>query len=297
MPENTQLQTLLYPVLEDDVIMCPHGGKVQLKSVKGKPFKSGGVPIILEPDMQNALISGCTNSILGVPAPCTMVVNIPPAALSLKTLNGEKAVMQDYVSLIMTDKGFPLQIIPKPNKWKLAYSAPQADSGNGESSESEKEEYEYIFHVRYCLSKSYPDIINGAYYIKIYNSSVENQGAESKEYQFRESDFDNPYKISLGKVKESDTGIYSELLDYLKETYTEDIYSYKAISLEIGANIFEYIFLIPKNKKYESSFGFLETGETFSRMYENEDEETNIPVITKIYKASRMFEEINLVIS
>ena len=113
MSENTQSQTLLYPVLEDDVIMCPHGGKVQLKSVKGKPFKSGGVPIILEPDMQNALISGCTNSILGVPTPCTMVVNIPPAALSLKTLNGEKAVMQDYVSLIMTDKGFPLQIIPK----------------------------------------------------------------------------------------------------------------------------------------------------------------------------------------
>ncbi len=297
MSENTQSQTLLYPVLEDDVIMCPHGGKVQLKSIKGKPFQSDGVPIILEPDMQNALISGCTNSILGVPTPCTMVVNIPPAALSLKTLNDEKAVMQDYVSLIMTDKGFPLQIIPKPNKWKLAYSAPQAGSGNGENSESEKEEYEYIFHVRYCLSKSYPDIINGAYYIKIYNSSVENQSAESKEYQFRESDYDNPYKISLGKVKESDTGIYSELLDYLKERYTEDIYSYKAISLEIGANIFEYIFLIPKKKKYESSFGFLETGETFSRMYENKDEEKSIPVITKIYKTSRMFEEINVVIS
>ena len=108
MSENTQSQTLLYPVLEDDVIMCPHGGRVQLKSIKGKPFQSDGVPIILEPDMQNALISGCTNNILGVPTPCTMVVNIPPAALSLKTLNGEKAVMQDYVSLIMTDKGFPL---------------------------------------------------------------------------------------------------------------------------------------------------------------------------------------------
>ena len=162
--------------------------------------------------------------------------------------------MQDYVSLIMTDKGFPLQIIPKPNKWKLAYSAPQAGSGNGENSESEKEEYEYIFHVRYCLSKSYPDIINGAHYIKIYNSSVENQNAESKEYQFRESDYDNPYKISLGKVKESDTGIYSELLDYLKETYTEDIYSYKAISLEIGANIFEYICSLYTGTTMDRSF-------------------------------------------
>ena len=84
---SEQAQTLLYPVLEDDVIMCPHGGKVQLKSVKGKAFQSDGVPIILEPDMQNAVISGCSNNILGVPAPCTMVVNIPHAALSSKTLN------------------------------------------------------------------------------------------------------------------------------------------------------------------------------------------------------------------
>ena len=297
MSEKSQSQAVLCPVLEDDIIMCPHGGRVQLKSVKGKPFESGDVPVILEPDMQNALISGCTNSILGVPSPCTMVVNIPPAALSLKELNGEKAVMQDYVSLIMTDKGFPLQIIPKPNNWKLACSSESESSGSGESRQSENEEHEYIFHIRYCLSNSYPDIINGAYYIKIYNSSVENKSAESEEYHFRESDFDNPYKISLGKVKESDTGIYREFLDYLKASYTEDVYSYKAISLEIGENIFEYIFLIPKKKKYESSFGFLDTGETFSRMYKKEEEEKSIPVITRIYKTSRMFEEIKLVIS
>ena len=28
----------LCPVLEDDVLMCPHGGRVQLKANKGKPF-------------------------------------------------------------------------------------------------------------------------------------------------------------------------------------------------------------------------------------------------------------------
>ncbi|SMC25039.1 hypothetical protein SAMN02745125_01964, partial [Campylobacter helveticus] len=32
---------------EDDVIRCPHGGKVILKSNKGKSFKSNGVPLIL----------------------------------------------------------------------------------------------------------------------------------------------------------------------------------------------------------------------------------------------------------
>ena len=126
----------LCPVLEDDVLICPHGGKVQLTSNKGKPFKSQGVPLILEPDLINAPISGCSNNILGVPQPCTMVSVIPPSALSLKKLNGEKAVMQDYVSMILTDKGVPLQCIPKPNKWKLLTAVP---SGSGEEKESEEE--------------------------------------------------------------------------------------------------------------------------------------------------------------
>lgn len=38
-------------------------------SDKGEPFQSDSVSLILEPDMQNALISGCSNSILGVPIP------------------------------------------------------------------------------------------------------------------------------------------------------------------------------------------------------------------------------------
>ena len=297
MSENTQSQTLLYPVLEDDVIMCPHGGKVQLKSIKGKPFKSDGVPIILEPDMQNALISGCTNNILGVPTPCTMVVNIPPAALSLKTLNGEKAVMQDYVSLIMTDKGFPLQIIPKPNKWKLAYSAPQSSSSENNSEENEKEKIQHILHIRHCLSDDYNNTLDGIYDVLIYNSSVENSNAEVTKLDFHNYNFNNPVNISLGKSDKSDEGIYPKLLEYLRENYTEKIYSYKAVTVEIGNNIFEYIFLGLKKKKYESSFGFLMTGSKFIRIDNNRENCSNKPIITEIVKTSFMVECIDLVIS
>lgn len=300
MSDKPQSQGMLSPVLEDDVLMCPHGGIVQLKSIKGKPFKSGGVPLILEPDLVNAVISGCSNSILGVPQPCTMVSVIPPSALSLKKLNGEKAVMQDYVSMIMTDKGFPLQIIPKPNKWKLACSVPAGNDGSGEGSSSESNEYDYIFHVRYCLSNDYYRIINGAQSVKIYNSSVENENAEINEYQFRGSDFDNPYKISLGNVNESDTGIFSELLDYVRERYSEKIYTYKVISLEIGINVFEYLFIIPRKKRYETSFGYMETGENFYRVDTREDNKGigyNRSIKTKIIKVSFVTDSIYLVIS
>lgn len=297
MPDENVSTVMLHPVVENDVLMCAHGGIVQLKSIKGKPFKSGDISLILESDLQNAVITGCPNSVLGVPAPCTMVVNIPTAALSIKKLNNERAVIQDYVSMILTDKGVPLQCSPKPNKWKLACSVPVSTSSSTAGSNTDIKDYNHIFHIRYCLSKINNDIINTAYEIKVYNSSVENTNAKSSLYNFRETDFENPYKIDMGKVEESDNGIYGELLDYLKSTYSEDVYSYKALSLDIGANIFEYIFLVPKKKKYESNFGYLSTGERFLRVYKNDDNTLQKTVVTELYKVSKMYEEINLVIS
>ena len=55
---------MLHPILEDDEIKCPHNGVVQLKSNKGKPFTSKGIPMILESDLLNAPIIGCANNIL-----------------------------------------------------------------------------------------------------------------------------------------------------------------------------------------------------------------------------------------
>ncbi|MDD7296522.1 MAG: hypothetical protein PUG77_04450 [Helicobacter bilis] len=54
---------MLHPILEDDEIKCPHNGVVKLKSNKGKPFKSKGIPLVLESDLLNASIIGCANTI------------------------------------------------------------------------------------------------------------------------------------------------------------------------------------------------------------------------------------------
>nr|WP_258437026.1 hypothetical protein [Helicobacter sp. 15-1451] len=85
----------LCPVLEDNELKCPHNGRVQLKSKKGKSFQSQGIPMILESDLMNSSIVGCTNNIAGVPTPCTLVSVILPSARALKRYNDDYPIMQD----------------------------------------------------------------------------------------------------------------------------------------------------------------------------------------------------------
>ena len=84
--QDSKSTAMLHPVLEDNEIKCPHGGVVKLKSNKGKSFKSKDVPMILESDLLNSQIIGCSNNILGVPTPCTQVSVILPTARNLKKL-------------------------------------------------------------------------------------------------------------------------------------------------------------------------------------------------------------------
>ena len=70
-----------------------------------------GESVITESDLKNAVISGCSHNIAGIPKPCTKIVQIPPNALSeLLEVNGEKVVLEDNVTMIMTDNGVPLQL-------------------------------------------------------------------------------------------------------------------------------------------------------------------------------------------
>ena len=55
---------MLHPILEDNEIKCPHNGVVKLKSNKGKPFKSKGIPMVLESDLLHSSIIGCANNTL-----------------------------------------------------------------------------------------------------------------------------------------------------------------------------------------------------------------------------------------
>ena len=108
--ESTSIDSLtstamLHPILEDDEIKCPHNGVVKLKSNKGKPFTSKGIPMILESDLLNSHIIGCTNPLLSG-GPCTMVATILPNARGLKKFNDDYPIMQDLVSSgVMSDYG------------------------------------------------------------------------------------------------------------------------------------------------------------------------------------------------
>ena len=55
---------MLHPILEDNEIKCPHNGVVKLKSNKGKPFTSKGIPMILESDLLHSSVIGCANNTL-----------------------------------------------------------------------------------------------------------------------------------------------------------------------------------------------------------------------------------------
>ena len=59
---TSQSTSMLHPIPEDNEIKCPHNGVVQLKSNKGKPFTSKGIPLVLESDLLNSSIIGCANN-------------------------------------------------------------------------------------------------------------------------------------------------------------------------------------------------------------------------------------------
>ena len=96
--DNPQSTAMLHPILEDNEIKCPHNGVVKLKANKGKPFTSKGIPLVLESDLLNSQILGCTNNIAGVPTPCTSVAVILPSARGLKKFNDDYPIMQDLVA-------------------------------------------------------------------------------------------------------------------------------------------------------------------------------------------------------
>ena len=117
---TSQSTSMLHPILEDNELKCPHNGVVKLKSNKGKPFTSKGIPMILESDLLNSSIVGCTNNIAGVPTPCMQVAVILPSARAFKKYNDDYPIMQDLVNgSVFSDKGFPLIATPKSNTLSL----------------------------------------------------------------------------------------------------------------------------------------------------------------------------------
>ncbi|ECK2571764.1 DUF4237 domain-containing protein [Campylobacter jejuni] len=114
----------MHPILEDNTLLCLHGGRVKLKAKKAKRIKSDNVPIMLNNEIQGASISGCLNPpILG--GPCTKVAMVFAYTYSDHKVNNKHSVLQ--MGLIgMSIKGYPIFAIPKKNKIKFALTKIQA---------------------------------------------------------------------------------------------------------------------------------------------------------------------------
>ncbi|XAK45963.1 hypothetical protein AAID91_05075 [Campylobacter coli] len=114
----------MHPILEDNTLVCLHGGRVKLKAKKAKRIKSDNVPIMLNDEIQGASISGCLNPpILG--GPCTKVAMVFPYTYSDHKVNHKHSVLQ--MGLIgVSIKGYPIFAIPKKNKIKFALAKIQA---------------------------------------------------------------------------------------------------------------------------------------------------------------------------
>ncbi|EIT3368041.1 hypothetical protein VBZ91_001692 [Campylobacter coli] len=115
----------LHPILEDNTLLCIHGGKVNLKAKNAKRIKSDNIPIMLNNEIQGASISGCVNPpILG--GPCTKVALVFAYTYSNHKVNHKHSVLQ--MGLIgVSNKGYPILAIPKKNKIKFALAKIKAN--------------------------------------------------------------------------------------------------------------------------------------------------------------------------
>ncbi|MBZ7936689.1 hypothetical protein H2279_08700, partial [Campylobacter sp. B0100352/1] len=114
----------LHPILEDNTLLCLHGGKVNLKAKKAKRVKYNNVPVMLHDEIQGASISGCLNPPVAG-GPCTKVALVFPYTYSKHKINNKYSVYQ--MGLIgASNKGYPVLSIPKGNKIKLALTKIQA---------------------------------------------------------------------------------------------------------------------------------------------------------------------------
>ncbi|WP_235688917.1 hypothetical protein [Campylobacter coli] len=229
----------LHALLENQNLECIHGGKVILKSNKGKSFKSDGIPIMLESDLLNSSIVACPNTIANVSSPCTKVVNVK-GSLSQKKVNGEFVILQELISACTTDKGFALKVSFTPSKFKFDHSFDPKEGLGGESRESGLN-----------LESPHLNIITPYRNLKEFyfsTNTYENVKDEFVTYKSNEEIIITFPSIKKGQDCENlESNIYlKELIEKLQKDYSVDLFSFRIFTLKIAYCVFEYIFIIPK---------------------------------------------------
>ena len=274
----------LHPVIEDDIITCEHGGRVVLKSVRGKTIKSSGIPLILGCDFINTPIVGC-----GIAkSPCTRVAFVPSGALSRKIVNGDHALMQDFVNLCRSNRGSILTCVRKSNKLKI--SDPRGIGGS------------YISNSDKDSAHSNSPCIR--LHFKNYASQKDNLPVNI--YYLNDAKFENKegfsqirLNLSEGKNPSDD-----ELDKKLKQNYNED-HKFKEFELRYGINTIKLVFVIPNSPQKACKQAYKDAGEPesgvgyFTRLdkYESLDKSQKRPVHTLVFFSPSYAKSIKLQIA
>ena len=213
------------PIIEDDVVVCPHGGHVILKSRAGKSIRSDDQGVILDIDFINSPIVGCSAK-----NPCTKVAYVPRAALSLKSMNNHYAVMQDLVPACLSNTSSPLRCIKKENRIKLAHSigSPTSENNNAAVLNPNLNSAHIRLHVKSALNQA----DNLAVCIYKLND-VEHKNQEG--FKEMELNLDEGSEVKDKKLKE-----------YLNSRFREDKFSISSFNFKYSLMDKNFIFITPK---------------------------------------------------
>ena len=245
-----------HPVIEDDIITCPHGGQVVLKSKAGKSITSNGIPLILGQDFLGSPIVGCSAN-----SPCTCVAHVPKSALSAKRVNDNHALMQDLVHHCLSDKGCALSIAKKSNL--LTFEGVKYVDANGNEVAPKDVQITQNPRLRFFMKSAASQRDN--MHVAIYSIN----GTEYKE----------PNGADEIVLKESDARDVSDkaLLKLFNENFkttSQRKYEFKEYSLKYGADVFRLNFIKPEYKSKHGINGYYE------RLTEYENDVRNLIFLT-----------------
>ena len=214
------------PIIEDDVVVCPHGGHVILKSRAGKSIRSDDQGVILDIDFINSPIVGCSAK-----NPCTKVAYVPRAALSLKSMNDHYAVMQDLVPACLSNTSSPLRCIKKENRIKLAHSigSPTSENNNAAVLNPNLNSAHIRLHVKAFASQS-DNLLVATYYLF--------------DKKFEDKNGFNKIKLNLDEGRDVED---KNLKALLADNYDDKRYDIKEFKLRYGADKLNLVFVAPKN--------------------------------------------------
>ena len=245
-----------HPVIEDDIITCPHGGQVVLKSKAGKSITSNGIPLILGQDFLGSPIVGCSAN-----SPCTCVAHVPKSALSDKRVNDNHALMQDLVHHCLSDKGCALSVAKKSNL--LTFEGVKYVDANGKEVAPKDVQITQNPRLRFFMKSAASQRDN--MHVAIYSIN----GTEYKE----------PNGADEIVLKESDARDVSDkaLLKLFNENFkttSQRKYEFKEYSLKYGADVFRLNFIKPEYKSKHGINGYYE------RLTEYENDVRNLIFLT-----------------